>query len=292
MWQTVCMPDDEPEISTGTFAGDAEHTGIRRKRAPAGGHPRCQILYSLRASGLLCVLFADQVIGQTGSFVEAVETIKKSAVPILCAKTDETRKVWEVEEFAGSGFFVHRAGVFVTADHVLAAMEARGNGCQVPAVYIARGGWRHVKTLPIRYLAFRFSDCVRNAALDVAACHIENVAGLDSSADMAALGFVVPPEGTAVAFTGFPLSRVAPISAQGSIAAYYDFDDAGVPGTMYIDKNAWPGASGSPVYLQNGQVVAVLTMRGAREATGLAMARPLLAVRATIEQAIQKGQTK
>src|SRR5688572_23199277 len=144
MWHTVCMPVDEPKLPAEIRAGDAEHAGVRPDRAPAAGHARCQIQCSLPASGLLCVLIAHQVIAQTGSFVEGVETIKKSAVPVLCAKTDESRKVWEVEEFAGSGFFVHRAGVFVTADHVLAAMEARGNGCPVPAVYIARGGWRHV----------------------------------------------------------------------------------------------------------------------------------------------------
>ena len=79
------------------------------------------------------------------------------------------------------------------------------------------------------------------------------------------------PDGTALAFTGFPLDNTTPISAKGFVAAYHYHGTT--PDEVLIDKNAWPGASGSPLYLANGRVVGMMTKTGTGAASGLSHAR-------------------
>lgn len=44
---------------------------------------------------------------------------------------------------------------------------------------------------------------------------------------------------------------------------------------MLVDKNNWPGASGSPIYLEDGRVIGVLVQRGIgiNDAAGLTLGR-------------------
>jgi S1-C subfamily serine protease len=42
--------------------------------------------------------------------------------------------------------------------------------------------------------------------------------------------------------------------------------------TVILDKETWPGASGSPVYTVDGKVIGLITQRGQNEATGIAIA--------------------
>jgi hypothetical protein len=46
------------------------------------------------------------------------------------------------------------------------------------------------------------------------------------------------------------------------------------PRDLIVDKNAWPGASGSPIFLENGAVIGILVRRGIDNGSGLAMDRP------------------
>jgi len=59
----------------------------------------------------------------------------------------------------------------------------------------------------------------------------------------------IPPEGTQVAFSGFPLSNVVPISATTSITGYFATGQHGTF-TMMLDQTAWPGDL-PPFFLPN-----------------------------------------
>jgi V8-like Glu-specific endopeptidase len=60
-----------------------------------------------------------------------------------------------------------------------------------------------------------------------------------------------------------------PITSQGHIASYSVRTNE-----FLIDKNAWPGASGSPVYGAEGEVIGLIIQRGLGDGSGLAYARP------------------
>ncbi len=77
-------------------------------------------------------------------------------------------------------------------------------------------------------------------------------------------------DGTAVAIMGFPLFNFAPISSRGYIGGYEDTPQGSTQ--MVIDRAAWPGGSGSPVYDYRGRVVGMLVQAGQGEASGLSIA--------------------
>lgn len=76
-----------------------------------------------------------------------------------------------------------------------------------------------------------------------------------------------PADRTSVFFTGFPLQATDPITSVGAVAGFVA--DGGYT-TIMIDKNAWPGASGSPVYLADGKTIVGMILRmGTGDAIGL-----------------------
>lgn len=77
-----------------------------------------------------------------------------------------------------------------------------------------------------------------------------------------------------MAFTGFPLRSRRPVTSKGIIASY----NARLQ-QVFIDKVAWPGASGSPLYVASGQVVGMVHKRGIGAVEGLAFARPAVLIR-------------
>jgi hypothetical protein len=86
------------------------------------------------------------------------------------------------------------------------------------------------------------------------------------------------PEGTPVAFTGFPLESSTPISSKGFIAGFQIISE-GTAGFDYaVDKAAWPGASGSPLYLANGKVVAIMRAAGENAGSGISFARSAVVI--------------
>ena len=76
-----------------------------------------------------------------------------------------------------------------------------------------------------------------------------------------------------MAFTGFPLQIMQPITARGTVAGYAGNQEDLEPREIIIDHNNWPGASGSAVYLSSGKVVGLILKRGLNDAVGLAFAR-------------------
>jgi hypothetical protein len=89
-----------------------------------------------------------------------------------------------------------------------------------------------------------------------------------------------PPDGTEIAFTGFPLQLRDPLTVRASVACYQAVweNDRPVP-RLLVDRVAWPGSSGSPVYLASGRVIAILIGGGKDEATGMTIIRAALPIR-------------
>ena len=68
------------------------------------------------------------------------------------------------------------------------------------------------------------------------------------------------PDGYAVAGTGYPLMNLLPITARGYIGGYTR-DMRGIS-QMVLDRAAWPGGSGSPVYDARGKVLGIVLATG------------------------------
>ena len=89
----------------------------------------------------------------------------------------------------------------------------------------------------------------------------------------------IPPDGTQVAFAGFPLEARDPMTFRAHLAAYRaPLPNLLTPG-LIIDHPSLPGYSGSPVYMADGKVVGILVADGGPDAPGTAIARPVSALR-------------
>ena len=215
-----------------------------------------------------CALVQDKSVS-----VETIERIKYAIVPIVCgALTKEAE--FKVAKTVGSAFFINEDGNFLTAGHVFDEWNKidRSQGDCFPAIYMAIGGWRTDKTAP-QIRIFRFQSCIRNQEADVAVCKPVENPFLDDvvkkQVNFLTFGtFLGRKDGTPVAFTGFPLDFLRPVTSKGNIASLIEADQR-----IVIDKAAWPGASGSPLYLSDGAVIGVLIQRGINDGSGLAYAR-------------------
>jgi V8-like Glu-specific endopeptidase len=224
-------------------------------------------IYSVLCIG--CTLSQNKFIT-----AETIDEIKKITVPIICGApaSDGTFKITKT---IGSAFFINNEGFFMTAGHVLDDWNKidKSKGDCFPALYIPKGGWQSLTD--IRWL--RFDQCLRSNNADVAVCKsINNPFTLDDVKqiiNIATFSTLPLADGTPVAFTGFPLDSWRPITSIGDIASLNKTDNL-----IVIDRNAWPGASGSPVYLSDGVVIGVLIKRGINDGSGLAYALTTKAV--------------
>jgi S1-C subfamily serine protease len=223
-------------------------------------------------------------------WIETVKRIKHSIVPVACGYVDERGK-WIVADIEGSGFFVDRSGRFVTAKHVLDGLDAFAKAKHhcTPAIYIPDGGWGNTdvtKSIPLEY--FNFGECHRVASADLAVCQLkENPFSSPrlptGSVQEVSFDTTEIADGTPIAFSGFPLQDTTPVTSIGNIAGRAVLDGSGF--FYMIDKIAWPGASGSPVYNEDGRVVGIMLRSGTDIATGIAYAR----CSATIVGILKKG---
>src|ERR1700730_13432687 len=196
--------------------------------------------------------------------------MKRSVAPVVCAQAGTPD--WTLQSVEGTAFFVFADGTFLTPNHVIEGINnpVRQNPCPSPALYIPVNGWQTTaQTFRVDFYAFVPSLCKIDRSLDTAVCKpIKPITGIVP----VILEHLLPPDGTPVAFTGFPLRNVTPITSIGAIAGYTDERGTG-PLSIIVDKNNWPVASGSPIYLQNGKVVGMLALRGAGEGAGLTYGR-------------------
>ena len=214
------------------------------------------------------------------SWIDTIKDIKRSVVPVVCGYADNKGE-WIIADIEGTGFFVDRRGRFVTASHVLDGLDTfvrqtPKHPCEF-AIYIPDEGWEKVGKV-INFQYFIFNRCTRSTTNDVAVCKlIENPFTSPRLAKnlIKEVSFDTGevPDGTAEAFTGFPLEISSPITSIGSVAGRAALDDNDPWFSYLLDKTAWLGASGSPVYTEGGRVIGMIVRTGTGEAAGIGIAR-------------------
>lgn len=228
-------------------------------------------VFALLLSALLVI---PAFAGPKDVSVKTIKTVKQGVVPVVCGFLNEKNEL-QIVKIIASGFFINNQGGFLTARHVLSELRkvsTKERPC-FPAIYIPIGGWEKGKhELGTRW--FKFTSCLIKNKLDIASCSLINNPFQDAavSRHIVFLRFENSfsyKDGTPIAFTGFPLYSTIPVTSKGIIASY-----RAVAKEMVVDKNAWPGASGSPVYIANGRVIGMIIKRGIGAGIGLAYARP------------------
>ncbi len=210
-------------------------------------------------------------------FISTIERIKLSVVPVVCVAPGIPK--WNLLSIEGTAFFVSEDGTFLTPNHVIQGIMSsdRKQPCQVPAIYVPEGGWKGINAtnFDVKFIVFAAAKCATDDTADLALCTpMADLKGLTGhEAVPVTFETSAQPDGTPVAFTGFPLSRTMPMTSRGSIASHEEIRPVGGAFEMTIDKGAWPGASGSPVYLKSGRVIGIITQRGIGDGSGISIAR-------------------
>ncbi len=246
----------------------------------------------MRSLALLLVVVTRLCASDTTISEATIARLKHSVIPIVCGYLDETHQ-FHLVAVAGSGFFVDRLGRFITARHVLNNWEeiSRNRHTCNPAVYIPHDGWQHAFTNTFRVESFDFTNCQVDETIDLVLCELRenpftSARTVTSQVEPVSFSTDEQSDGTPVAFTGFPLENTVPITSKGDVAG-----KTGIAGTeldfdYIIDKAAWPGASGSPVYLADGRVIGIVLRGGINAGSGLAYARSATVIRRFIDKHI------
>jgi len=231
--------------------------------------------YAARGLVILLLVFAFTFRCEAEDVsIKTIETIQRSVVPVLCMVPDEKNSgAAKVRKIMGTGFLINREGYFLTAAHVVLGLKPTCGDESFWAIYIPLTPWNTRTKVSTRW--FSFSECRYNEATDVAFCKLKNNPFSDSQVNKNIQSvrfglFANHPDGSAVAFTGFPLESTVPITSKGFIATYFAIEN-----WFGIDKTAWPGASGSPVYDSSGRVIGIMVKRGLNDGAGLSFARPI-----------------
>ena len=236
------------------------------------------VVFSLTVA--LGLFSGNRVLGQEARdpFIATIEALKHSVAPIVCLERRGSQTV--ISDIKGSAFFISRAGEFLTAGHVIEELRhPTGRACPDVAIYLPSGGWKpEVAEEDFQWFLFTIADCDENRHLDLARC----ATSLNISAPLEGFNFEVQPvsfefsnqpDGTPVAFSGFPLRSNDPLTSRGNIAAYRRGKN-GSPSEVIVDKAVWPGASGSPLFLHDGRVIGIIIQGGIGDGAGIAIARP------------------
>jgi trypsin-like peptidase len=238
--------------------------------------------YHAAAMRVVCIfvgiILPTLLSAQTDAFTDSVEQVKRSIVPVACATWPDADSV-TVKQIMGTGFFVNYEGYFITAAHVIKDgfkwySNNRPSADCFPVVYIPNPAWPNVRW-------FEFGTCISDDAIDVAVCKTINspfgIAGLHARR-LRLSNKPVPPDGTEIAFTGFPQNIFVPITSRGHVAAVGPFFEAGRI-DIVIDKTNWHGVSGGPLYLADGTVIGMMRRRGDGLWTGMGFARDASTIR-------------
>ena len=225
-------------------------------------------------------------------FITAIETARRSVASLDCLAINSTES--RVLERVGSAFLVSDAGDFLTAAHVISEMQKPERSCPTTAILLPAGDWHpEAPTEPVRWFPFKASDCGMDRSLDIAMCRpTEDLSTRKRELHLKAaplqFEWKIPPDGTQVAFTGFPLRSRDPMTFRADVAAFrVPWPDDSTP-ELVLDRATLPGFSGSPVYLVDGKVVAIVVKEGRDEAAGVTIARPASAFRLLLEEKQQK----
>jgi hypothetical protein len=193
-------------------------------------------------------------------FIGVIDSMKRSVAPLVCLSVKGEESTILSRE--ASAFFVTPAGDFLTAAHVLEEMRKSGHPCPVSAITLPKHGWQPgTLNEPAIWFPFSIDACKVAKVLDVAECHPTT----DLSRSKADFRVVpvqfewnIPPDGTQVAFTGFPFGVRDPMTFRAGMAAYSPvWRGEKVIDEVVLDRSAWPGFSGSPVFVSSGRVIGI-----------------------------------
>jgi len=210
--------------------------------------------------------------------------MKHSVAPVVCL--DQDGPTANIREREGTAFFISPSGEFLTAAHVLDEIKTHNHPCPVIAIYLPTASWRpEMPEETVQWFPFHTAACVIERAQDVAKCPlVEDLSiprlGFHFKIQPVQLEFSDQADGTQVAFTGFPLEARDPFTSRGGIATYRGSADTT---QIVLDQTAWPGASGSPVYLSDGRVIGIMLARGMEQGSGISIVRPVRWIRPILE---------
>jgi trypsin-like peptidase len=205
---------------------------------------------------------AKPAFGQ-GIDPQVVASVTRSTVAVVCFS--KTQPVF-VE---GSGFFVNSAGYFVTPKHIVAdlVVYTQQHACDVSILVIESqeiGASVQVKVINVA--------CRVSKDYDIAVCWPKKTNPFTDrdTRQVVRVGILdITPrlEGTDLAFTGFPMQQIVPITSVGIVAGY--MYGPGQPLVVLIDKIAWGGDSGSPMYYSDGKIAGMITATGSNNLVGI-----------------------
>lgn len=208
---------------------------------------------------------------QADEFISTIEKIKTGIAPVSCAHASAPSK-FDVRVH-GTAFFIDTHGAFLTAGHVIKSIVETKDGCETPTVLVRVHGTAS-ESLDLYGLKFVASECRVDQTIDVARCKTLADPNIDekivTKPTALTIATDVQPDGRSVAFTGFPIND----TARANIAGYQLI--GGTPKQplqaqmLVLDKSAWPGSSGGPLYGSDGRVMGMLL----QTANGLAFATP------------------
>jgi hypothetical protein len=250
-----------------------------------------------KASALLgfACLLSPSVVAQKARpaaggdpFIAAIETIKQSVGSMDCLAVSGANA--KILKRLGTGFLISEAADFLTAAHVVRAMQKADDPCPTPAITLPVAEWRpDAPTEQMLWFPFNAAVCGIDNVADVAICRPSG----DLPARIRSLHKAVPVQfawniqrdGTQLALTGFPLEARDPMTFRSHVAAYQTpWPEQSMP-QLVLDHASLPGFSGSPVFLADGRVVAILVRDGNPDSPGTSIARPVSAFQEMLTKA-------
>ena len=100
-------------------------------------------------------------------FIGAIETVKRSVASLDCLSVSGSES--RILERVGSAFLLSATGDFLTAAHVIAAMQNPEGSCPTPALTFPAGDWHPgARTEDMRWFPFQASRCRMDPSLDIA----------------------------------------------------------------------------------------------------------------------------
>jgi len=226
------------------------------------------------AGTLIGLLLCTALARADGVGAAAIRAIKMSVFSAGCLP-GPNQIAFGLEGNSGTGFFVSNRGDFITAKHVIQEIQNYGPRCN-PVIFLPEGRWEdQTSLLNEKYFRFNAGACVQDQLYDIAVCRTADNPFADATTKgnllTVTLDPAVQPDGTDVAFTGFPLGYNQPVTAKASLGTNQKVD--GLP-EITIAGLSWHGTSGAPVYTANHKVIGMIVAGEKGEAAGLTLAVP------------------
>jgi len=206
----------------------------------------------------------------------------RSVVPIVClVRIGENGHVVRYRA-VGTAFLVDNAGTFVTAAHVIGNFDnGQRTDCHAAIAFppsdpdmLRNGQWSALPPgeweLPpkkVKWFPFDPKNCHEDSGTDVAVCKTRQALAAEAVPHEAiTVSTVRPVSGTKVFFVGFGQQAMNATTTAATIAGFSETDRKRA---IVIDKSAWPGASGSPIFASDGkQIIGMITEAGIGDTSG------------------------